>query len=181
MKTLTSSTSFTRSRLLVATVGLLIASCGGSSPDAASPEATVETVPETAPPAQSAEAPEPAHPAAPATWAEALTPEQKGAFMAQRVVPAMQPVFAQATEFGCKTCHGPAQVEGKAFAHPNQYLPRLEFKNGKLTQFETHPEVAKFMSEKVLPAMAQVMGKELYSEANPTGMGCNGCHAVDMK
>jgi cytochrome c551/c552 len=29
--------------------------------------------------------------------------------------------------------------------------------------------------------MAQVMGRALYSEATPDGMGCNGCHAVDVK
>lgn len=101
--------------------------------------------------------------------------------MVEHIMPAMAPVFAQAPDFTCKTCHGPEQVDAKAFAHPNAYLPRLTFKDGKITSFETHPEVSMFMANKVLPAMAMAMGKELYSPENPNGMGCNGCHAVDMQ
>lgn len=180
MKTLAFSAPFTSSLVLTVLLGSLVASCGGSNPEPASPAANVESASEAAP-AEPAEPAEPAHATAPEAWSDELTMEQKGAFMAEHVMPAMKPVFAQASDFSCKTCHGPEQVESHAFAHPNQHLPRLEFKDGKLTSFETNPEVSKFMAEKVLPAMAQVMGREMRSETNPSGMGCNGCHAIDMK
>jgi hypothetical protein len=159
----------------------LVANCGGSTPQPAPPDTTAESVTEATPSESASAAPAEAESSsAPEAWSDDLSPEQKGAFMAERVMPAMRPVFAQAPDFTCKTCHGPDQVDNKAFAHPNQHLPRLEFKDGKMTSFETKPEVSKFMAEKVLPAMAQVMGKEPYSQDNPTGFGCNGCHAVDM-
>lgn len=157
-----------------------LTSCGGTSPEAATPGTTAEPVTEASEPAAEAPA-EPADVAAPEAWSDDLTPEQKGAFMVEYVMPGMQPVFAQSPDFSCKTCHGAEQVDNRAFAHPNQYLPRLEFKDGKMTSFETHPEVSQFMAEKVLPAMAQIMGKEPYTPENPTGFGCSGCHAVDMK
>jgi hypothetical protein len=110
-----------------------------------------------------------------------MTTEQKMAFMVERVMPAMKPVFAGASDFGCATCHGAEQTNAQQFAHPNQALPGLTFENGQITSFATNPDVSKFMAEKVLPAMAEVMGRPTYSEQTPDGMGCNGCHAVAMK
>jgi hypothetical protein len=156
-----------------------VSACGGSTSGPSVPdestsettEATVEAEPTT----------EPTTPAAPEAWSDDLTDEQKLAFMVDRVVPAMKPVFAQADDFGCATCHGDEQTNSQQFEHPNKALPGLTLENGKMTSFETNPDVSKFMAEKVLPAMAEVMGRETYSEQNPAGMGCNGCHAVEMK
>lgn len=163
----------------VCLVAVALASCGGSTSE---PAVAEESSPQTAASAPaSAEAEPHKLPPAPEAWSDDLSHELKAAFMVERVMPAMAPVFAQAPEFNCATCHGKAQVESREFHHPNQALPRLTFENGAITSFTTNPEVSKFMAEKVLPAFAQVMGKPLMSETEPNGMGCNGCHGVDMK
>lgn len=179
----------TSSLLLLSVLAASFAACGGTTQEpATAPNTVEEPAPSSAEPAEqpAAEASAsgeaaPELPPAPETWSDDLSHEQKAAFMVERVMPAMQPVFAQAPEFNCATCHGKAQVESKHFEHPNEALPRLTFEKGAITSFKTNPEVSKFMAEKVLPAMAQVMGKPMMSKDEPNGMGCNGCHAVDMK
>jgi hypothetical protein len=155
-------------------LSLAVVSCGASSAEPAVPEGPAQTTESTATEA-------PPAPAAPTAWSADMTTEQKMAFMVERVMPAMKPVFAGASDFGCATCHGAEQTNAQQFAHPNQALPGLTFENGQITSFATNPDVSKFMAEKVLPAMAEVMGRPTYSEQTPDGMGCNGCHAVAMK
>ena len=114
---------------------------------------------------------------APETWSEALTIEQKAAFMKAKVVPTMGPLFqaydAEAyADFGCQTCHGP---DNKM---PTDYLPELTFQDGKLTAFAEEPEMAKFMAEVVTPNMAEVFGVPPYNPETHEGFGCSGCHSM---
>jgi hypothetical protein len=77
--------------------------------------------------------------------------------------------------FSCKTCHGPK------FVNPPEFLPKLTFKDGKLTAFAEKPELAKFMAEQVVPHMATALGLAPYDMKTNTGFGCHGCHEVKMK
>ena len=100
--------------------------------------------------------------------------------MKKYVVPEMEPIFKaynakRYEKFGCKTCHGPK------FQEPKDYLPKLTFKDGKLTAFADKPEISKFMAEQVTPHMASAMGLKPFDMATHTGFGCNGCHTVLMK
>ncbi|MFO0727886.1 MAG: hypothetical protein U1E65_29170 [Myxococcota bacterium] len=117
---------------------------------------------------------------APATWSEELSKEQKASIMKQRVVPAQAQLFKEVDatkfgEFGCKTCHGPDRKK------PSDHLPHLVMKDGHITAFAEKPEVAKFMAEKVVPAMATALGVQPFDMKTGQGFGCHGCHAVDMQ
>jgi cytochrome c553 len=150
----------------------ILAACGGGTPAAETPadsEATSgESNAETATPGPT-----------PTAWSEGMTHEQQMAYMVEKIVPAMKPVFAQAPAFGCATCHGPEQTNAQDFQDPDKFLPRLTFKDGAITSFADQPEVSKFMLEKVVPAMAEAMGQKPYSPENPNGFGCSGCHGID--
>ncbi|MFO0754927.1 MAG: hypothetical protein U0359_00430 [Byssovorax sp.] len=114
-----------------------------------------------------------------AGWRDDMTKEQKMAFMKAKVSPEMGKTFQaydakKYGDFGCKTCHGPQYKE------PKDFLPKLTFKDGKLTAFAEKPEVSKFMAEKVVPQMAALFGKPPYDPKTHQGFGCGGCHTVDM-
>ena len=44
---------------------------------------------------------------------------------------------------------------------------------------KTKPDMVKFMSEKVSPAMAEIFGKKPYDPATNEGFGCGGCHKMN--
>lgn len=153
---------------------LFLAACGGSTPpaDAPKPGPTEATKP--------GDVPKPGDPATGEpkadAWSDGFTKEQKVAFMKTHVSPRMAKVFQAGdakrhAEFGCKTCHG----AGKA---PQEHLPKLTMKDGKLTCFAEKPDVSKFMAEKVVPEMAAAMGQKPYDPATHQGFGCGGCHAI---
>jgi hypothetical protein len=77
--------------------------------------------------------------------------------------------------FSCKTCHGPENKD------PHDYLPHLTFRDGKMTEFATNPQMAEFMTKVVVPEMASALGAKPYDPATHTGFGYGGCHTVDMK
>ena len=150
---------------------VLLAACGGGNADNQKPET----------PIASASAETPKNPPPPAdAWSDSMSNDQKAAFMKSKVVPAMKPVFQEHdakkyAEFSCKTCHGPA------FKEPKDYLPHLTFKDGKLKEMTDKPEMAKFMMDKVTPAMVTAMGAKPYDPQTHQGFGCGGCHTIDMK
>jgi mono/diheme cytochrome c family protein len=111
---------------------------------------------------------------------ENLDHEQRIAFMKQRVMPVMTPVFKNHNpkdfaEFGCHTCHG-EQAKAGHFDMPNPKLPQLNFKD--LSKFKK--EDLEWMGKQVMPAMGQVLNLPLYSEDNPTGFGCLACHTASQ-
>jgi hypothetical protein len=168
----------------------LAAACGGAQPaqpstpaatpsaQAAAPASSSVASTTATPPAASSSAPAD-EPPVPDKWSDDMPGKQKMAFMQARVVPAMMKIFQDAqpqhyADFGCKTCHGP---EGK---NPHDFLPKLTFKDGHLEQAAAHPELAKFMGEKVTPAMADAMGLPHFDRQTKQGFGCRGCHTVEM-
>lgn len=154
----------------IITAALLIA-CGGGQPAPATP-----TEPAAAPATEGGgEAA-----AADLKWSDDMPVKDKAAFMKKKVMPEMASLFKEfdAKEFGnfsCKTCHGP-QMKPK----PVDFLPELHIKDGKIVEAADHPEIAKFMGEKVTPAMAALFGKPHYDPATGQGFGCGGCHKMNM-
>jgi hypothetical protein len=143
--------------------------CGGGQPAASAPGEPGATPAAEAPGGES-----------PEVWSDTMSDKEKGAFMKKKVVPPMSKTFqgfdAQKFEkFDCKTCHGPAFKP-----HPQDFLPELHVKDGKIAEAAEHPEMAKFMAEKVTPQMAEIFGKKPYDPATNEGFGCAGCHKVNM-
>ena len=145
--------------------------CGGSEPGAAGPgpeEATAG--------GERTDAPE----AANVPWDD-RTPRQKAQFMNEVVVPTMKALFQQFdgqrfAEFGCPTCHGPNAREVQ-FHMPNGIhplstasMPRPDSDDAEEARWAT------FMSQQVVPKMAELIGEPPYDPATQQGFGCFQCH-----
>jgi hypothetical protein len=161
--------------LLAATTSLF--ACGGSQPAPAAPADSAATPPAEAPAAApAADAPGSTE----GGWSDSMSTKDKAAFMKAKVMPAMSKVFQdydakEYAGFSCKTCHG-KDMKPK----PVMALPELNMKAGKMVEAEKKPELAKFMHEKVVPAMAELFGKPTFDPKTMQGFGCMGCHKVNM-
>lgn len=156
-------------KLLAFAVVMSAAACGSKSP----------SQPTTPPPATGGE--QAAPPPLPefSTFDE-LSHEQRGQYMAEVVMPAMEPLFKQHdaqkyAEFGCKTCHGPG-VEKHEFHMPNDALPKLKHDAEYMKQFK--PEDLEWMAKVIKPKMAELLKVPEGTPENPTGFGCGGCHPI---
>jgi hypothetical protein len=144
-----------------------LVACGGSQPAASAPGEPGAGPAADAPAEGSAD-----------VWSDSMSDKQKGEFMKKKVVPAMSKTFQEFdgkkyADFGCKTCHGPQMKP-----QPVDFLPELHMKDGQLAEAKEHPEMAKFMGEKVSPQMAEIFGKKPYDPATKEGFGCGGCHKI---
>ncbi len=98
------------------------------------------------------------------------------------VYPKMKSIFqghdAQAyANFGCETCHGESG-EANKYKMPNDLfgLPST----GTLDAAHDYDaEEAKFMLEKVLPAMAELLGETNFGPETPASFTCTSCHTRD--
>jgi hypothetical protein len=149
-----------------------LSACGGSQPAASAP-----TEPGAAP---AADAPAADGGGEDLVWKDDMPDKDKAVFMKKKVMPAMSKSFQEFdakefANFSCKTCHGP-QMKPK----PVDFLPPLNIKDGKMKEAEEHPEIAKFMHEKVAPEMAALFGKPVYDPKTQQGFGCGGCHKINM-
>ena len=109
---------------------------------------------------------------------DSLDHEQKIAFMKQKVMPAMEPLFkghdaTKYAEFGCKTCHGEGAEAGH-FDMPNAKLPVLDFDD--MSTFKK--EDIEWMGKEIKPAMAALLKLPEMTKENPKGFGCLGCHTM---
>jgi hypothetical protein len=183
-------------------LGVTLAACGGSQPEAEAPPAAPSATPAPveAPPAPSATAPEaaPAPSAAtPAPSAEATAPkkpawkdmteDQKKEVMKTVVYPTMKTAFQEFDakrfkDMTCMTCHGPGAKEGK-FKMPNAKLPKLDPKDGfaKHKKKDADAKILAFMMEKVAPDMAKLLEVEPYDPKTNQGFGCFNCHTMAGK
>lgn len=117
----------------------------------------------------------------PTPWDE-MEDSEKAAYMRDRVVPVMKPLFVafnpqEYAEFGCKTCHGPDARE-REFEMPNPHNEAL-FPTGSAEQVAMvakHPEEVRFMINKVVPTMQALLGLEEYDPVRGTGFSCFFCH-----
>jgi hypothetical protein len=110
---------------------------------------------------------------------EKLDQDQRIAFMKQKVMPAMKPLFQNHdpkdfAEFGCVTCHGDQAKEGH-FDMPNPKLPKLNFND--MSKFKK--EDLEWMGKEIEPTMGKVLNLPLYSKDNPKGFGCLACHTLE--
>ena len=144
----------------------LVAACGGS---AAPAEAPASEAPAEEAPAEEGTATEAAAPSF-----DDMTPPQKMKLMKEVVAPGMAKIFHELDaeefkDFSCATCHGPGAKSGD-FEMPSASLPL------NAHEMEKHPDVAKFMTERVVPAMAKMLGEEPYNPETNSGFGCYHCH-----
>lgn len=138
-----------------------------------------------------ADAPAAAPPAAetkpsgpPRPWKE-MTPEQRGKYMKDVVLPKMRVTFQQfdSEEFkkvGCDTCHG-KDAKGRKFKMPNPDIFALpSTPAGFAPLMEKKAKMMKFMGETVKPQMAALLGMPEFNPKQPDagGFGCTGCHTV---
>ncbi len=145
---------------LLISVALLAAACGSKSPSTTTTPTGGDT----------------ATVVLPDVPFDKLDHDQRIAFMKQKVVPTMKPLFQnhdpkRFAEFGCKTCHGKQAKEGH-FDMPNPELPKLNFAD--MSKFKK--EDLEWMGKEIMPTMAKTLGQEPYSEQNPKGFGCLECH-----
>ena len=109
---------------------------------------------------------------------DALDHDQRIAFMKQKVVPAMAPLFkshdaTKYAEFGCKTCHGEGAESGH-FDMPNAKLPVLDFND--MSKFKK--EDIEWMGKEIKPTMAALLEQPEMTKENPKGFGCLACHTM---
>lgn len=110
---------------------------------------------------------------------DAMTKDQKVDVMTTKVVPNVGKLFKEHdgkkfAKVNCATCHG-AKKEA-----PQKVLPKLKLSGDGFEKLsKAKPKVMKFMSEKVVPAMAEALGEKPYDPATKQGFGCAGCHTVE--
>lgn len=155
-------------------------SCGGGQPEAVTPAGpTPPSAPTTAAPATAA--PDAGGALA---WKD-MNHDQRRDYMKSTVLPKMKAEFAayDSKHFGnitCGTCHGDGMKDG-SFKMPNpKIMPKIP---NDMPSFEKlskdKPDAVKFMSTKVVPLMAQMLGEEPMDPKTGKGFGCHECHTSD--
>jgi len=110
---------------------------------------------------------------------ETMTVEEKGEVMNTVVMPKARELFSafNPEKYGdvkCSLCHGPNPKEVN-FKMPSTSLPKFA-----MSMFEEDPEEAKFMAEKILPFIADALGKKPFNPADGTGDAkCILCHRAE--
>lgn len=155
----------------VCALGMALAGCGGGA------EANEDDGPpdgqETAGGDQAAAA------EAPVAWAD-MSHEQRGAFMAETVMPEMQAMFQEFdgerfAEFNCATCHGENAREVN-FEMPNGVAPLDPAQIPGM--FQSDQPMAQFMTQRVWPRMAELLQEPPYNPETHEGFSCLHCHAT---
>lgn len=102
------------------------------------------------------------------------------------VLPAMEKLFKgwrpdEYARFRCQTCHG------EKFDKPpiDFKMPRVDFPLNATdpvgSAMKYDPEATRFMTEKVLPTMAKLLGEKPYDPATGQGFSCFRCHPASKK
>ena len=112
-------------------------------------------------------------------WAD-VPPEQRGQWMAEVVVPAMQPLFQETdperfADFGCATCHG-ATGQDVHFEMPNGIAPLNPADVGAM--FQSEQPMAQLMVQQVWPRMTELLGEQPHNRETNEGFGCFSCHGT---
>jgi hypothetical protein len=115
--------------------------------------------------------------------------KQKRAYMKAAVIPAMKPVFQEFDakmfkNFTCETCHGKDGADRK-FKMPSNDIKPLpdtpEAFQAKMKAEATWPKWVDFMSKKVEPEMAKLLGVPAYDPKAPVegALSCKACHKLE--
>lgn len=116
----------------------------------------------------------------PKPWVE-MDASERRRYMAESVLPTMATLFTEFdperyADFSCMTCHGD-NARAVGFHMPNR-LPVL-WPSGTPEQrrmVELQPEMARFMFNRVLPTMTQLLGQPEWNNQDKTGFSCFNCH-----
>jgi hypothetical protein len=162
-----------RTWISIACALALGAACGGGSTETET-ETSVETETETEG-GTGGETPRPPLPDVPF---DQLTPEQKGQFMAERVLPEMRTMFQEFdaerfAQFDCTTCHGANAME-VSFRMPNGLSPLDPAQ--MQTLFTSPNPMPVFMRERVWPRMSELLREPQFDQATGQGFSCFNCH-----
>ncbi len=108
-----------------------------------------------------------------------MTPEQRGHYMAEVVVPTMRPIFQERdatryADFGCATCHG-ANAHDVQFRMPNGVHPLSHA--DIMATFQSSEPSATWMTQRVWPEMARLVGEPQFDPQTGAGFRCTNCHA----
>jgi cytochrome c553 len=146
--------------ILPGLVGAALAACGGAKQPAEAPSSAEA---ETEQPQKK--------------WHDLKTQDEKLEFMGLVVMPKMQQLFAEYDaqgykEFKCQTCHGEDMKE-QNYKMPNG-LFALQKTDTLKASTEYDAEMTKFMLDKVLPSMAELLDEELGKEFT-----CMSCHETE--
>jgi hypothetical protein len=117
-----------------------------------------------------------------------MTKEQRGRYMKARVLPRFKELMASFApehegEVNCATCHGKS-AKDHSFKMPNPDLKVLPAtQEGWQHLNEAKGEWVKFMTEKVKPEIAALLGLEPFDFRNPKegAFGCDNCHTMEQK
>lgn len=165
----------------------LFACAKAPTPPEAAPAETQPVVAEPGVQAESASAPvaeapsaQEAPAAAPQKKFDDMMAGERMEYMKSTVLPKMKAVFQagdpkEFAEVSCKTCHGSRAEKGN-FKMPNEEILPLDVSDGFADEAKAHPEMMKFMGEKVVPEMAALLGESPYNPETHQGFGCFGCH-----
>jgi len=114
-------------------------------------------------------------------WAE-MSREDKRNYMSEAVMPRMAELFEEYDSerfagFSCDGCHG-EDMRSREFAMPNPGILALSATGTPEQQqmVQEHPEMVRFMFNRVLPTMQQLLGAPDYDEATGDGFTCFACH-----
>lgn len=118
--------------------------------------------------------------AAPQVAWSSMTPEQKGEFMRERVMPEMRTMFQahdarRFESFTCATCHG-ANAREVNFHMPNGIAPLDPTQIPGM--FASQDPMHVFMTQRVWPRMTEMLGAQPYNPETHQGFGCLGCHGM---
>jgi hypothetical protein len=153
---------------------LAVTSCDKSTAQPTTPPADDSVVG-----SEAGEAPTDEASAADASWGE-MSFDQRKSFMAKKVLPQMKTAFSSHDAdlfkgFKCDTCHG----DDDSFAMPNEGMYPLSADDPLASGMEYDEKITRFMSEEIVPQMAELLGKEPWSPENPEGVGCFTCHPAE--
>jgi cytochrome c553 len=151
---------------------VFLAACGSTTP------ADNTTPP---PDEQTSEPPSGEIPSPPKAWAE-MTRAERQSWMVAEVLPRMAPMFEEYdsqrfADFDCAGCHG-ADAAARNWAMPNPNILALHPTGSPEQQqmVQDHPEMVRFMFNRVVPAMQTLLGAEAYDAETGTGFSCYACH-----
>jgi hypothetical protein len=154
---------------------LTLHACGGAPAEPAMPGAASAAEPAT-PSGDETPTPELAGGVA---WAD-MNRDQRIAYMKTTVLPEMTRTLQafdpkEFEKVTCATCHG-EDAKKNEFEMPTSELPKLSAAGSFEKHMKTEPEMTKFMMQKVVPQMAQLLGEQPYDPATQKGFGCFNCH-----
>ena len=113
-------------------------------------------------------------------WEKMSRAERKD-YMKTVVLPKAQEMFTsfdpkQFKHVTCGTCHGEDYARG-TYKMPNADLPMLPASARGFKELrDRSPEMVTFMSTRVKPTLAALLGLPEFSPANPQGFACFNCH-----